>query len=135
MVFQCPHFIPFRSMIHVDIGLTFWNLLMFWQVAPYCASKWAVEGLSRSVAKELPSGLAIVALNPGVVNTDMLMSCFGSSAALYQTPEAWYHLFLFFSFFFLEIYIWVPFYSCSVTVMWYSIGLTFYVYLSFKNKK
>ncbi|KAL6329256.1 hypothetical protein AAG906_014868 [Vitis piasezkii] len=59
------------------------------QVAPYCASKWAVEGLSRSVAKELPSGLAIVALNPGVINTDMLMSCFGGSAALYQTPEAW----------------------------------------------
>lgn len=59
------------------------------QVAPYCASKWAVEGLTRSVAKELPSGMAIVALNPGVINTDMLASCFGSSAALYQTPESW----------------------------------------------
>ena len=63
---------------------------MFEQVAPYCASKWAIEGLSRSVAKELPSGLAIVALNPGVINTDMLTSCFGNSSALYQTPEAWY---------------------------------------------
>ena len=83
-------------MLHVDIWLTFWNLIMFQQVAPYCASKWAVEGLSRSVAKELPSGLAIVALNPGVINTDMLMSCFGGSAALYQTPEAWYHPFFFF---------------------------------------
>lgn len=60
------------------------------QVAPYCASKWAIEGLSRSVAKELPPGLAIVALSPGVVNTEMLASCFGSSAALYQSPEAWY---------------------------------------------
>ncbi|ONK57736.1 uncharacterized protein A4U43_C09F3550 [Asparagus officinalis] len=59
------------------------------QVAPYCASKWAIEGLTRSVAKELPPGLAIVALSPGVVNTDMLASCFGTSAALYQTPEAW----------------------------------------------
>ncbi|XP_073003780.1 NADPH-dependent pterin aldehyde reductase isoform X1 [Typha latifolia] len=58
-------------------------------VAPYCASKWAIEGLTRSVAKELPSGLAIIALSPGVVNTDMLTSCFGSSAALYQTTEAW----------------------------------------------
>ncbi|XP_015890871.2 NADPH-dependent pterin aldehyde reductase [Ziziphus jujuba] len=58
-------------------------------VAPYCASKWAVEGLSKSVAKELPEGMAVVALNPGVINTDMLASCFGNSAALYQTPEAW----------------------------------------------
>ena len=60
------------------------------QVAPYCASKWAIEGLTRSVAKELPEGMAVIALNPGVINTDMLASCFGSSAALYQTPEAWY---------------------------------------------
>lgn len=59
-------------------------------MAPYCASKWAVEGLTRSVAKELPDGMAIVALNPGVINTDMLVSCFGNSAALYQAPEAWY---------------------------------------------
>ncbi|XP_024026412.1 NADPH-dependent pterin aldehyde reductase [Morus notabilis] len=58
-------------------------------VAPYCASKWAVEGLTRSVAKELPEGMAIVALNPGVINTDMLVSCFGNSAELYQTPESW----------------------------------------------
>lgn len=34
--------------------------------------------------------MAIVALNPGVINTDMLASCFGNSAALYQAPEAWY---------------------------------------------
>ncbi|GAV63301.1 adh_short domain-containing protein [Cephalotus follicularis] len=58
-------------------------------VAPYCASKWAVEGLSRSVAKELPDGMAIVALNPGVVHTDMLASCFGTSASLYQATDAW----------------------------------------------
>lgn len=63
-------------------------------MAPYCASKWAIEGLTRSVAKELPPGLAIVALSPGVVNTDMLASCFGSSSALYQTPQAWYLLFI-----------------------------------------
>ncbi|KAK7278967.1 hypothetical protein RJT34_24008 [Clitoria ternatea] len=58
-------------------------------VAPYCASKWAIEGLTRSVAKELPEGMAVVALNPGVINTDMLASCFASSASLYQTPQAW----------------------------------------------
>ncbi|KAI3408637.1 uncharacterized protein J3R85_020142 [Psidium guajava] len=56
---------------------------------PYCASKWAVEGLTKSVAKELPDGMAVVALNPGVINTDMLASCFGNSASLYQAPDAW----------------------------------------------
>lgn len=40
--------------------------------------------------------MAIVALNPGVINTDMLTSCFGTSAASYQPPDAWYvTLFLF----------------------------------------
>ncbi|KAG5548651.1 hypothetical protein RHGRI_014111 [Rhododendron griersonianum] len=73
-----------RSFKSLVVGFT-----QFWQVAPYCASKWAVEGLTRSVAKELPSGMAIVALNPGVINTDMLTSCFGSSSSLYQTPESW----------------------------------------------
>ncbi|XWS11553.1 hypothetical protein CRYUN_Cryun37aG0008100 [Craigia yunnanensis] len=64
-------------------------------VAPYCASKWAVEGLSRAVAKEMPDGFAVVALSPGVINTEMLQSCFGNSASGYQTPEAWYVNFLF----------------------------------------
>lgn len=61
-------------------------------MSPYCASKWGVEGLSKSVAKELPSGIAIVALNPGVVHTDMLVSYYGDSASLYQQPQAWYVL-------------------------------------------
>ncbi|KAK7376398.1 hypothetical protein VNO78_34683 [Psophocarpus tetragonolobus] len=58
-------------------------------VAPYCASKWAIEGLTKSVAKELPQGMAVVALNPGVIHTDMLSSCFGASASLYQPPHSW----------------------------------------------
>lgn len=58
-------------------------------VAPYCASKWAVEGLSRAVAKEMPDGFAVVALSPGVINTEMLQSCFGNSASGYQTPDTW----------------------------------------------
>ncbi|KEH30263.1 putative 3-oxoacyl-[acyl-carrier-protein] reductase [Medicago truncatula] len=58
-------------------------------VAPYCASKWAIEGLTKSVAEELPKGMAVVALNPGVINTDMLASCYGASSSLYQSPESW----------------------------------------------
>lgn len=59
------------------------------EVAPYCASKWAVEGLTQAVAQELPSGVAVVALNPGIINTEMLQSCFGSSAGNYISPDQW----------------------------------------------
>ncbi|XP_010274977.1 PREDICTED: NADPH-dependent pterin aldehyde reductase isoform X2 [Nelumbo nucifera] len=86
------HFLPLmlerKQGIIVNLS-SGWGRSAAAQVAPYCASKWAVEGLTKSVAKELPDGMAIVALSPGVVNTDMLVSCFGSSASLYQTPEAW----------------------------------------------
>lgn len=58
-------------------------------VAPYCGSKWAIEGLTSALAQELPSGMAAVALNPGIINTDMLASCFGESASSYPSPETW----------------------------------------------
>lgn len=58
-------------------------------VAPYCATKWGVEGLTKSLAQELPPGLAAVALNPGIIDTDMLRSCFGSSAGHYSDAAAW----------------------------------------------
>jgi NAD(P)-dependent dehydrogenase (short-subunit alcohol dehydrogenase family) len=59
------------------------------EIAPYCASKFAVEGLTRALAQELPPGLAAVPLNPGVIDTDMLRSCFGGDAAAYPSPEEW----------------------------------------------
>jgi len=59
------------------------------EVAPYCATKWAVEGLTQSLAQELPSGMAAVALNPGIINTEMLRSCFGASATSYPSPTQW----------------------------------------------
>jgi NAD(P)-dependent dehydrogenase (short-subunit alcohol dehydrogenase family) len=59
------------------------------EVAPYCATKWAIEGLSRALAQELPAGMAAVALNPGIIDTDMLRSSFGGSAAEYPSAEEW----------------------------------------------
>jgi NAD(P)-dependent dehydrogenase (short-subunit alcohol dehydrogenase family) len=59
------------------------------EVAIYCASKWAIEGLTRALAQELPAGLAAVSLNPGIINTQMLRSCFGGSAAEYPEPSEW----------------------------------------------
>ena len=58
-------------------------------VAIYCASKWAIEGLTQALAQELPKGLGTVALNPGIINTEMLRSCFGSSAADHPKPAEW----------------------------------------------
>ena len=59
------------------------------EVAPYCATKWAVEGLTRALAQELPRGLAAVPVNPGIIDTDMLRSCFGDSAGHYPDPREW----------------------------------------------
>ncbi len=59
------------------------------QVAPYCASKWAIEGLTRALADELPYGMAAIPLNPGIIDTDMLRSCFGDSASSYPSPKTW----------------------------------------------
>jgi NAD(P)-dependent dehydrogenase (short-subunit alcohol dehydrogenase family) len=59
------------------------------EVAPYCATKWGIEGLTRALAEELPRGLAAVAVNPGVVHTAMLESCYGQSAKSYPGPERW----------------------------------------------
>lgn len=59
------------------------------KVAPYCASKFAVEGLTQALAQELPRGFTAVALNPGVIDTDMLRSCFGGAASMYPDAEQW----------------------------------------------
>jgi NAD(P)-dependent dehydrogenase (short-subunit alcohol dehydrogenase family) len=51
-------------------------------------SKTTASG-SEKVAQELPEGMAAVALNPGIIKTNMLQSCFSGSADSYPKPEAW----------------------------------------------
>jgi len=68
---------------------SYWGQSTAPEVAPYCATKWGVEGLTRSLAQELPSGLTAVAFNPGVINTDMLQSTFGAEAKNYPKPQDW----------------------------------------------
>ena len=58
-------------------------------VAPYCMSKWGIEGLSQAAAREVADGVAVVALNPGIIDTPMLRSCFGEGAAGHQSPGEW----------------------------------------------
>ena len=59
------------------------------EVAPYCSSKWAVEGLTRSLAQALPPGVAAIPLNPGIIHTTLLESCFGDSASQFPSPQQW----------------------------------------------
>ncbi len=59
------------------------------EVAPYCATKYAIEGLTAALAQELPRGMAAVALNPGIIDTEMLRSCFGAGAGSYPDAASW----------------------------------------------
>jgi NAD(P)-dependent dehydrogenase (short-subunit alcohol dehydrogenase family) len=86
------HFVP--AMIKQGRGVIVnfssgWGRSTDAEVAPYCATKWAIEGLTQSLAQELPPGLAAVPLNPGIINTAMLQSCFSGSASNYPTPNEW----------------------------------------------
>ncbi len=87
------HFLP--AMIHRGSGVVVnfssgWGRSTSPEVAAYCASKWAIEGMTQALAQELPGGLCAVALNPGIINTDMLQSCFGKEdAAHYPTAGQW----------------------------------------------
>jgi NAD(P)-dependent dehydrogenase (short-subunit alcohol dehydrogenase family) len=86
------HFLP--SMIERGRGVVVnfssgWGRSTSPEVATYCATKYAIEGLTAALAQELPHSLTAVALNPGVIHTDMLASCFGDSASEYPTPDDW----------------------------------------------
>jgi NAD(P)-dependent dehydrogenase (short-subunit alcohol dehydrogenase family) len=59
------------------------------EVAPYCASKYAIEGLTLSLADELPAGMAAIPLNPGIINTDMLRKCMPNDAESYPDAKQW----------------------------------------------
>jgi NAD(P)-dependent dehydrogenase (short-subunit alcohol dehydrogenase family) len=86
------HFVP--AMVAQKKGVIV-NLSSGWgrsvspEVGPYCMSKWAVEGLTKALAEELPEGMAAIPLNPGVIDTDMLRSCWADGAAGYPKAEAW----------------------------------------------
>jgi NAD(P)-dependent dehydrogenase (short-subunit alcohol dehydrogenase family) len=86
------HFLPAMVARKKGIIVNFssgWGRSTSPEVSGYCASKWAIEGLSQSLAQELPAGMAAVALNPGIIDTDMLRSCFTGPTSAYPGPEIW----------------------------------------------
>ena len=86
------HFLPAMVKRGTGVIVNFssgWGRSTSPEVAPYCTTKWAVEGMTRALAQELPDGMAAVPLNPGVINTDMLQVAWGADANSYPTPEKW----------------------------------------------
>ena len=86
------HFVP--AMVERGSGVIInfssgWGRSVSPKVAPYCASKWAIEGLTQALSEDLPHGLVAVPLNPGVINTEMLQSVFRDRANSYPTPDEW----------------------------------------------
>lgn len=86
------HFVP--AMVARRHGVIV-NLSSGWgrstapDVAPYCASKFAIEGLTKALAQELPKGMAAIPLNPGVIDTDMLRTVWSAEARNHICPQEW----------------------------------------------
>ena len=86
------HFLP--AMIERESGVIInfssgWGRSVAKDMAPYCASKFAIEGLTKALAYDLPRTMAAIPLTPGMVHTEMLDSCMGTSASLYPDPQEW----------------------------------------------
>jgi NAD(P)-dependent dehydrogenase (short-subunit alcohol dehydrogenase family) len=86
------HFVPAMVAKKKGVIVNFssgWGRSVSARVAPYCMSKWAIEGLTKALAEELSDGMAAVPLNPGVIDTDMLRTAFGDDAGAYVKAEQW----------------------------------------------
>lgn len=86
------HVVPAMVARRAGVVINFssgWGRVVSPEVAPYCGTKWGIEGLTRAFAQELPPGMAAVPLNPGIIDTEMLRSTFGASASRFLGPEEW----------------------------------------------
>ena len=86
------HFLPAMAAHSSGVIVNFssgWGRSTSPEVAPYCCTKWAIEGLSQALAEELPSGMAAVPLNPGIIDTEMLRSVSAPIAHAYPDPVSW----------------------------------------------
>ncbi len=86
------HFVPAMVARKSGVIVNFssgWGRSTDAEVAPYCATKWAIEGLTQSLAQELPPGMAAVPLNPGIIDTAMLRQCWADGAGNYPAATEW----------------------------------------------
>jgi NAD(P)-dependent dehydrogenase (short-subunit alcohol dehydrogenase family) len=86
------HFVPVMIQARRGVIVNFssgWGRSTSAGVAGYCASKWAIEGLTKSLAQDLPTGFAAIPLSPGIIDTDMLRTAFGGDAGLHESAARW----------------------------------------------
>lgn len=86
------HYVPAMVRRQEGVVVNFssaWGRTVDADVAPYCATKFAIEGLSKALALDLPDGMASVPLNPGIIDTDMLREAWNEVAASFESAERW----------------------------------------------
>lgn len=84
-----PAMVERKSGVIINIS-SYWGRYGEKDLAPYCSSKFAIEGLTQSLAQELPKGMAAVALDPGgSIDTQMLRACAPDEVDSAPTPESW----------------------------------------------
>lgn len=86
------HFVPAMAQRGTGVIATLssgWGRSTSAGVSAYCASKYAVEGLTGALSQELPKGMAAVPVNPGIIATEMLREVWGEGANAYPDPESW----------------------------------------------
>lgn len=66
-----------------------WGRCTAVDVAPYCATKYAIEGLSMATAQDTGGKVAVIPMNPGIIDTDMLRSTFGGEAGGFPDADDW----------------------------------------------
>ncbi|XP_038892620.1 NADPH-dependent pterin aldehyde reductase-like [Benincasa hispida] len=83
-----PLMLPKNKGTIVNISSLYGRIAGIW-LSVYCSSKWTIEGLSKSIAKELPNEMTIVILDPAIINTDMCVFVQGHLASQCQSPQEW----------------------------------------------
>ena len=89
------HFVPAMIAARRGVIVNFtsrWGQSIEKYMTAYCATKWAMVATSRALAEELRKDrIAVVALNPGIVNTAMLQRYLGrsESSPAYPRPDEW----------------------------------------------
>ncbi len=87
------HFVPAMVARKSGVIVNFssgWGRATSPEVAPYCATKWAIEGLTAALAQELPAGMAAIPLNPW--ESSIPRCCKAASGAQlvnYPSAEEW----------------------------------------------
>ena len=87
-----PQMVQSKSGLIVNMSSE-WGRVTDAKVGAYCASKFAIEGLTHALAKELPNGVITVVLSPCVVFTQLLEDVKGlllpGEYEMSVTPNEW----------------------------------------------